>query len=341
MGVTGPMPGNTTAKPDFIGGSGLRDDPFILRTVEGLEPGSRALSEETITITGISHGYLMGARDLNQVSNGLRMSMLDVKGVAKSGHDALSPVGEIELDETGETQIRLLFQDEPSTHSGGDYQAELKIGSASVYLRWVVRVEPNEESSDEDRGAESEEPEQEEPKAEAVPEADAAAESVGKEAKKQAELQRVKERASTIDFVTLGEASSSELKSSVEEGAETLEVASASDFADSGSARISDPAGTTTIAWTGKDGNVLTGVSGVTRTFAAASIVLVKDDLQVIKGIGPFLEEKLNALGITTYRQIANMDSKLEEQVNEAIEFFPGRVKRDEWGRQAGELLRG
>ena len=102
---------------------------------------------------------------------------------------------------------------------------------------------------------------------------------------------------------------------------------------------ISDSAGTSVIAWTGKDGNVLTGVSGVTRTFAAASIVLVKDDLQVIKGIGPFLEEKLNALGITTYRQIANMDSDLEDQVNEAIEFFPGRVKRDQWVTQAKILL--
>ena len=33
------------------------------------------------------------------------------------------------------------------------------------------------------------------------------------------------------------------------------------------------------------------------------------------------------------------MDSGLEDQVNEAIEFFPGRVRRDEWARQAGELL--
>jgi predicted flap endonuclease-1-like 5' DNA nuclease len=64
------------------------------------------------------------------------------------------------------------------------------------------------------------------------------------------------------------------------------------------------------------------------------------DDLQVIKGIGSFLAEKLNALGITTYRQIANMDARLEDQVNEAIEFFPGRVRRDEWARQAGELAR-
>jgi len=64
-----------------------------------------------------------------------------------------------------------------------------------------------------------------------------------------------------------------------------------------------------------------------------------KDDLQTIKGIGPFIEEKLNALGIYTFSQVSKMTSELEEQVNEAIEFFPGRVKRDEWTNQAKLLL--
>ena len=137
----------------------------------------------------------------------------------------------------------------------------------------------------------------------------------------------------------IGEATSTKLKSEVKKGAKTLEVGDASEFADSGSAAITDSEGSTLISWTGKDGNILTGVSGVTRIFGVASIVMVKDDLQVIKGIGPFLEEKLNALGITTYRQLANMNAKLEEQVNVAIEFFPGRVKRDQWVAQAKILL--
>ena len=62
------------------------------------------------------------------------------------------------------------------------------------------------------------------------------------------------------------------------------------------------------------------------------------DDLQVIKGIGPFIEEKLNALGIYTFEQISKMTAKIEEEVNVAIEFFPGRVKRDEWAKQAKKL---
>ncbi|MDA9183098.1 hypothetical protein N9O12_01695, partial [Candidatus Poseidoniaceae archaeon] len=55
-------------------------------------------------------------------------------------------------------------------------------------------------------------------------------------------------------------------------------------------------------------------------------------------GIGPFIEEKLNALGIYTFEQVGNMTPEIEEQVNKAIEFFPGRVKRDQWAKQAREL---
>ncbi|MDP6213256.1 MAG: hypothetical protein QGF32_06890, partial [Candidatus Thalassarchaeaceae archaeon] len=57
------------------------------------------------------------------------------------------------------------------------------------------------------------------------------------------------------------------------------------------------------------------------------------------KGIGPFIEEKLNALGIFTFAQISRMNSELEDKVNEAIEFFPGRVKRDEWANQARKMV--
>ena len=65
------------------------------------------------------------------------------------------------------------------------------------------------------------------------------------------------------------------------------------------------------------------------------------DDLQKIKGIGPFIAEKLNALGIYKFSQLANMTSEIEDEVNVAIEFFPGRVKRDEWTKQARNLTGG
>ena len=62
------------------------------------------------------------------------------------------------------------------------------------------------------------------------------------------------------------------------------------------------------------------------------------DNLIEISGIGEFIVEKLNALGIYQYQQIANMTPEIEDQVNEAIEFFPGRIKRDNWVGQAAEL---
>jgi len=65
-----------------------------------------------------------------------------------------------------------------------------------------------------------------------------------------------------------------------------------------------------------------------------------KDDLKMISGIGPFIEERLNALDIYTFRQISNFSPQDIEAINEAIEYFSGRIERDEWVAQALELVR-
>lgn len=59
------------------------------------------------------------------------------------------------------------------------------------------------------------------------------------------------------------------------------------------------------------------------------------DDLKDIVGIGPFLERKLHSLGLYTFRQIANFTKEDIDKVNEIIEFFPGRIERDNWVEQA------
>ncbi len=64
-----------------------------------------------------------------------------------------------------------------------------------------------------------------------------------------------------------------------------------------------------------------------------------KDDLKRISGIGPFIEEKLNSIGILTFSQISRFTPEDEDKVNDVIEFFPGRIRRDQWVRQAKELL--
>ena len=64
------------------------------------------------------------------------------------------------------------------------------------------------------------------------------------------------------------------------------------------------------------------------------------DDLKVISGVGPFLEKKLNAINIYTFRQIANFTPEDIDKVNDIIEFFPGRIERDNWVGQAASLAK-
>lgn len=64
------------------------------------------------------------------------------------------------------------------------------------------------------------------------------------------------------------------------------------------------------------------------------------DDLKEIVGIGPFLERKLHAIDIYTFRQIANFTQEDIDKVNDIIEFFPGRIERDRWVSQAAELAK-
>lgn len=63
-----------------------------------------------------------------------------------------------------------------------------------------------------------------------------------------------------------------------------------------------------------------------------------KDDLTQIKGIGPFIEKRLNMLGIYTFRQISEFTPETIEHISKAIEFFPKRIVRDNWVGQAKEL---
>ena len=64
-----------------------------------------------------------------------------------------------------------------------------------------------------------------------------------------------------------------------------------------------------------------------------------KEDLQMISGIGPFIEERLNALDIYTFKQISRFTPQDIETINDAIIYFSGRIDRDEWVAQAQELV--
>lgn len=64
------------------------------------------------------------------------------------------------------------------------------------------------------------------------------------------------------------------------------------------------------------------------------------DDLKLIKGVGPKLEEKLNALGVWHFSQIAAWSAAEVVWVDDQLSFR-GRIERDEWISQAKTLAAG
>ncbi len=62
------------------------------------------------------------------------------------------------------------------------------------------------------------------------------------------------------------------------------------------------------------------------------------DDLQQISGIGPEFEKILNEIGISTYRQIAELNWTRMVLVASRLNTFPERIVSDRWLQQAREL---
>ena len=62
------------------------------------------------------------------------------------------------------------------------------------------------------------------------------------------------------------------------------------------------------------------------------------DDLKLISGVGPKMEEKLHQLGIYTFEQVSKMTDIEYDLLDSIIDEFPGRAKRDDWAGQASKL---
>jgi predicted flap endonuclease-1-like 5' DNA nuclease len=64
------------------------------------------------------------------------------------------------------------------------------------------------------------------------------------------------------------------------------------------------------------------------------------DDLKRIRGVGALLERKLNAMGYSTYQQVANWTRTDIERVSQELDFR-GRIERESWVEQARILASG
>ena len=62
------------------------------------------------------------------------------------------------------------------------------------------------------------------------------------------------------------------------------------------------------------------------------------DDLKQIRGVGPKLESLLHEMGVWTFDQIAGWGEAELDWVDERLDGFTGRARRDDWVGQAREL---
>ena len=69
----------------------------------------------------------------------------------------------------------------------------------------------------------------------------------------------------------------------------------------------------------------------------AGGVPAADDDLKKVRGIGPKLEKTLKGLGITSFKQIANLEAEDIVFVTAALDAFKGRIERDDWMSSAAE----
>ncbi len=65
------------------------------------------------------------------------------------------------------------------------------------------------------------------------------------------------------------------------------------------------------------------------------------DDLKLIWGIGPAFEKLLNKTGVWHFDQVASWQAKDIDHVDALLKGFHGRIRRDDWVKQAKKLATG
>ena len=362
----GPEPENTTSRPQFVGGTGTKNDPFVLKPAHVENFGDSVTSKESITISKLDPDSLITITDTAASTNRGRFNM-----------DSIIVEGNADEKGSGSVVFQLQFDDNVTEDDvSGVYTGEIRVGSASVYLRWKVTV--GDPKADElaaadlraaqikaDEEAELKAIEEAEAKEKAEKEAAAAKAKADKEAaeKKAKEEAEAKAKAETDEKLRIAEekAAAAEAKAAAAEEKAAAEKKAKEEAEDA--ARVAaEKAAQERLEQmekemeerrkkleqmdeaTRKKEEELLRISEKAKTIDFATIGVAtsdeKDDLQRIKGVGPFIEDKLNALGIYTFEQVGNMTSEIEEQVNIAIEFFPGRIKRDKWANQARKFAK-
>ena len=169
--LMGPEPEHTTSQPNFVSGAGTKEEPFVLKPVKALEPGTTVKTKEAISITDMTPEIGVTLLDLAEETNAKRFGMVEIGGSTRK------PGFLLEADEEGKLRVRFSFDDsaEP-TYAGAEYEGLIKLGKASVYFSWSVEVKQDKRKMNQIK-------KQKEAEEKAAKEAKAAEEKAAKEAK--------------------------------------------------------------------------------------------------------------------------------------------------------------
>lgn len=69
--------------------------------------------------------------------------------------------------------------------------------------------------------------------------------------------------------------------------------------------------------------------------------VAIPDNLELLKGVGPKVNNMLKGLGITSFAQVANWTAADITEIDAKLGAFAGRINRDNWVDQAKFLVAG
>ncbi len=73
----------------------------------------------------------------------------------------------------------------------------------------------------------------------------------------------------------------------------------------------------------------------------AAPKIVIPDNLELLKGVGPKLNTLLKSLGVTSFEQVANWSAADVREIDSRLGTFAGRISRDNWVDQAKLLVTG
>lgn len=73
----------------------------------------------------------------------------------------------------------------------------------------------------------------------------------------------------------------------------------------------------------------------------AAPMVSIPDNLELIKGLGPKVNNMLKGLGVTSFAQVASWTAADVAEMDGKLGAFAGRITRDNWVDQAQLLVAG